>query len=145
MAIIILSNSFFIIGFNFLKSKVKWNGFYGKYTDKGVRKAYKDRVGNVAEINLILTSMLRFAGLNANPVLVSSRGNGIPIFPTTNGFDYGLELHMSNKLNSDAYFSFENELFSGLAYNYNEALRIPLIIDAEFPQPLRFRVFDIQN
>ena len=74
--------------FQFVKSKVKWNGFYGKYTDKGVRSAYKENVGNVAEINLILTSMLREAGLNANPVLVSSRGNGIPLYPTFNGFDY---------------------------------------------------------
>lgn len=74
--------------FNFLKNKMKWNGFYSKYTDNGVRKAYKENVGNVADINLILIAMLREAGLNANPVLISSRGNGIPLFPTLNGFDY---------------------------------------------------------
>ncbi|MBG7613514.1 DUF3857 domain-containing protein [Polaribacter sp. BAL334] len=74
--------------FNFLKNKMKWNGFYSKYTDNGVRKAYKENVGNVADINLILIAMLREAGLNADPVLVSSRGNGIPLFPTLNGFDY---------------------------------------------------------
>ncbi|ULC59255.1 DUF3857 domain-containing protein [Flaviramulus sp. BrNp1-15] len=74
--------------FDFVKSKVKWNEYYGKYTDKGVRKAYKEQVGNVAEINLMLTSMLRHAGLNANPVLVSTRNNGIPLFPTRIGYDY---------------------------------------------------------
>lgn len=74
--------------FNFVKSKMKWNELYSKYTDNGVRKAYKENVGNVADINLILIAMLREAGLNANPVLVSSRGNGIPLFPTLNGFDY---------------------------------------------------------
>jgi hypothetical protein len=74
--------------FQFIKSKVKWNGFYSKYTDKGVRAAYKENTGNVADINLMLTSMLRSAGLNADPVLVSSRGNGVPLFPTLNGFDY---------------------------------------------------------
>lgn len=74
--------------FQFVKNKVKWNGFIGKYTDKGVRKAYKERSGNVADINLMLTAMLRSAGLNANPVLVSTRGNGIPFFPTLDGFDY---------------------------------------------------------
>lgn len=74
--------------FNFVKNKMKWNGFYSKYTDNGVRKAYKENVGNVADINLILIAMLREAGLNANPVLISSRGNGIPLFPTLNGFDY---------------------------------------------------------
>ena len=74
--------------FNFVKSKVKWNEYYGKYTNNGVKKAYKEQVGNVAEINLMLTSMLRHAGLNANPVLVSTRRNGIPLFPTREGYNY---------------------------------------------------------
>lgn len=78
--------------FQFVKSKVKWNGFYSKYAEKGVRAAYKENTGNVADINLMLTSMLRFAGLEANPVLVSSRGNGVPLFPTLNGFDYVISI-----------------------------------------------------
>lgn len=78
--------------FQFVKTKVKWNGFYGTYTEKGVRSAYKENSGNVADINLMLTSMLRSAGLNANPVLVSSKGNGIPLFPTLKGFDYVISI-----------------------------------------------------
>ena len=78
--------------FEFVKSQVKWNGFYGKYAEKGVRAAYKENTGNVADINLMLTSMLRSAGLEANPVLVSSRGNGVPLFPTLNGFDYVISI-----------------------------------------------------
>ncbi|TXD85365.1 DUF3857 domain-containing protein [Subsaximicrobium wynnwilliamsii] len=74
--------------FNHVKANVKWNGYYGKYTDVGVRSAYKDHVGNVAEINLMLTAMLRYAGLKANPVLVSSRNNGVPLFPTREGYNY---------------------------------------------------------
>jgi len=74
--------------YNYVKSKVKWNGYNSKYANIGVRKAYKDGVGNVAEINLMLTSMLRYSGLKANPVLVSTRGNGIPLFPTREGYNY---------------------------------------------------------
>ncbi len=74
--------------FQFVKSKVKWNGNYGKYTQEGVKKAYKNGSGNVADINLMLISMLRQAGLNANPVLVSSKTNGIPLHPTLDGFNY---------------------------------------------------------
>lgn len=74
--------------FEFVRSRVKWNGIYGKYTNDGVKKAYADRVGNVAEINLMLTSMLNYAGLDANPVLVSTRNNGIPLFPTREGYNY---------------------------------------------------------
>ncbi|NLP58849.1 transglutaminase-like domain-containing protein [Lutibacter sp. B1] len=74
--------------FQFVKSKIKWNGYHSKYTSDGVRKAYKEGVGNVAEINLTLVAMLREAGIKANPILVSTRDNGIPIFPTTDGFNY---------------------------------------------------------
>jgi hypothetical protein len=74
--------------YEFVKNKVKWNGYNSKYTNDGVKKAYKDQVGNVAEINLMLTSMLRYAGYKAYPVLVSTRQNGIPLFPTRDGYNY---------------------------------------------------------
>ncbi|WP_241910376.1 transglutaminase [Pseudotamlana carrageenivorans] len=74
--------------FDFVKSRMKWNEFHGYYTDKGVKKAYKEQIGNVAEINLMLTSMLRHAGLRAYPVLVSTRSHGVPLFPTREGYNY---------------------------------------------------------
>jgi transglutaminase-like putative cysteine protease len=74
--------------FEFVKSKITWNSGYGIFTDEGAKEAYKEGSGNVAEINLSLTAMLRYAGLNANPVLVSTKKNGIPIFPTQKGFNY---------------------------------------------------------
>lgn len=74
--------------FEFVKQRMSWNGNYNFFTHKGVKDAYKDRTGNVGEINLMLTAMLRHAGLNANPVLVSTKSNGIPLFPTRTGFNY---------------------------------------------------------
>lgn len=74
--------------FQFVKEKVRWNGYNSIFSDKGVKKAFKEREGNVADINLMLTAMLRSAGLNADPVLVSTRTNGVPIFPTIDGFNY---------------------------------------------------------
>ncbi|MBC8753300.1 DUF3857 domain-containing protein [Kordia sp. YSTF-M3] len=74
--------------YNYVRNKVKWNGNYGKYTDVGVRKAYKENLGNVSDMNLMLTAMLRYAGINANPVILSTRRHGIKMFPTLNGFNY---------------------------------------------------------
>lgn len=74
--------------FNFVKTNIKWNSYYGYSCNDGVKKAYKDKTGNVAEINLMLTAMLRHAGLTANPVLVSTRSNGIALFPNRTAFNY---------------------------------------------------------
>lgn len=74
--------------FSFVKSKVKWDKTYGKYTRQGVKKAYQNGLGNVAEINLMLTAMLDYAKLESNPILVSTRSNGMPLFPTREGYNY---------------------------------------------------------
>ena len=73
---------------NYVKSRVKWNNYFGYSCDIGVKKAYKEKAGNIADINLMLTAMLRYAGLTANPVLVSTRSNGIAVFPNRNAFNY---------------------------------------------------------
>jgi hypothetical protein len=74
--------------FNFVKSKVKWDDRYGYYTKNGVKNAYKNKTGNVAEINLMLTAMLRYAQIDANPVLISTRSNGVAIFPNRTAYNY---------------------------------------------------------
>ncbi|MUP44348.1 DUF3857 domain-containing protein [Gramella sp. BOM4] len=74
--------------FNFVKQKMKWNEYVGFVPDKGPKKAYKEGIGSAADINLMLTAMLRYARLNASPVLISTPDNGVPLFPTRNGFNY---------------------------------------------------------
>ncbi|HJS00666.1 MAG TPA: DUF3857 domain-containing protein [Flavobacterium sp.] len=74
--------------FNHVKSNVNWNNYHGYGCDNGVRKAYKEKTGNIADINLMLTAMLRHSGLTANPVLVSTRSNGIALFPTRTAYNY---------------------------------------------------------
>ena len=74
--------------FNFVKERINWNGNYGILCDNGVKKAYKEKTGDVAEINLMLTAMLNYAGLEAYPVLVCSRSQKISLFPNRGAFDY---------------------------------------------------------
>ena len=73
---------------DYVKNKIKWNDYYGKYTEKGLRKAYKEGSGNIGDINLTLVAVLRELGLNANPLVSSTRANGVPTFPTRNGLNY---------------------------------------------------------
>lgn len=74
--------------FNFVQNRMTWNEFSGYACNDGVRQAYTNKTGNTAEINLMLISMLRFAGLTANPVLVSTRSNGIPFYASRTAFNH---------------------------------------------------------
>ena len=74
--------------FNYVQNRMSWNKKRGIYCNDGVKKAYQEKTGNTAEINLMLTAMLRYAGLNANPIVLSTRDNGIAIFPTRSSFNY---------------------------------------------------------
>lgn len=74
--------------FNYLKNRMNWNGEYGYYPKRELALAYKEKTGSVAEINLMLVAMLRIAGLEANPVLISTRDNGLAYFPNHSLFNY---------------------------------------------------------
>ncbi|RZJ66477.1 MAG: DUF3857 domain-containing protein [Flavobacterium sp.] len=74
--------------FKFVQSRMVWNERNSYYCRDGVKTAYKNKTGNVAEINLMLTAMLRYGGLTANPVILSTRANGIALFPSRTAFNY---------------------------------------------------------
>ncbi len=81
--------------YEFVKNHYKWNDYYGIYTDVGVENAFRDKVGNVTEINFTLISMLRNAGFKANPILLSTNNKVINMFPSSSAFNYvicGVEL-----------------------------------------------------
>lgn len=60
-----------------VKSSVNWNKKYGKYLSSNLRQVLKAGEGSAAEINLLLTTMLRKAGFQADPVLISTRSHGM--------------------------------------------------------------------
>lgn len=72
----------------FIKKKVKWNKINGRYCSDTLDKIYEEGIGSVADINIMLTAMLRYAKFEANPVYVSTISNGIPVFPTITGYNY---------------------------------------------------------
>lgn len=63
--------------FNFVRSEMVWNDIYSKYSDEGVKTTLEKKKGNTADINLLLVSLLKSAGVEAYPLLVSERRNGI--------------------------------------------------------------------
>ncbi|MFL9837274.1 DUF3857 and transglutaminase domain-containing protein [Flavobacterium sp. ST-75] len=74
--------------FTYVRDRMNWNDYYGYSCHDGVKQAYKSKTGNIAEINLMLTAMLNYAGLEANPVLVTTRSSKIALFPNRSAFNY---------------------------------------------------------
>lgn len=63
----------------------------------------------------------------------------------TDGFDRGLEGHRPGGPASDAFWILEDNKFVIQAHNFDEFLRIPLVVTVENNQPLRFRILDVQH
>lgn len=63
--------------YTYVRKNMEWNGNHGIWAFDGVKAAWKDKKGTVAEINLILVNLLKDAGINAKPILVSTHDNGI--------------------------------------------------------------------
>lgn len=63
--------------YEFVRNNFVWNGKYEKYSLKPQKEIFEVKNGNSADINLLLTNMLRKAGLKADPVLISTRGHGM--------------------------------------------------------------------
>jgi hypothetical protein len=60
------------------------------WTQNSLKDVFKKREGNVAEINLLLTSMLRHAKIVADPLILSTRDHGIAsaTYPLIEEYNY---------------------------------------------------------
>ena len=73
--------------FDFVKNQVTWNGNYGIFVENGAASAFRSKTGNIADINLLLIAMLKYAGIKADPILLGTKSHGIYLFPTRTGFN----------------------------------------------------------
>jgi hypothetical protein len=62
--------------FNEVKNTMKWNENDDWYTIDGTSKAWDKKTGNATEINLILYHLLKQSGVDAYPMVVSTREHG---------------------------------------------------------------------
>ncbi|ULQ57351.1 DUF3857 and transglutaminase domain-containing protein [Flavihumibacter rivuli] len=62
----------------------------GMYLDKDLKTIFKNKSGSVADINLLLTAMLKNQGLEAYPIILSTRSNGVTheVYPLMDRFNY---------------------------------------------------------
>lgn len=90
-----------------VRDNVRVKGTGGLFSDAGIRKAWEQHAGNAADVNLLLITLLRDAGLNAHPVILSTREHGRvdTSFPMLSRFNYvvaAVQLTDSTQLLADA-------------------------------------------
>ena len=84
--------------YSYIQQNLKWNGFNSYHTSKSLKKIYTEKTGNSADINLLLLALLKEAGIDAAPVLLSTRENGLISFvhPSINDVNYVIVRAMVN-------------------------------------------------
>lgn len=62
--------------FDTVKNAMKWDNTISFFTTGPIRSAWNKKSGNSADLNLILYNLLKSSGVNAFPMLISTRKNG---------------------------------------------------------------------
>ena len=74
-----------------VRRSVKHNGQSGLFASGPLRRAYDQKTGTAADVNLLLIAALREAGFKANPVALSTRSHGrlqTSLLPLLSRFNY---------------------------------------------------------
>ena len=76
--------------YEYIKKNIKWNSYYGKYSENDIKKALELHSGNAGDINLALIAALSAADLDVEAVILSTRDNGKinDLHPVISDFNY---------------------------------------------------------
>ncbi|WP_066628283.1 DUF3857 domain-containing protein [Labilibacter marinus] len=61
---------------DYMKSNYKPNGYTNKWASKSIKEFNKEKTGNTANINLMALGILRGIGIEAEPIIISTRNHG---------------------------------------------------------------------
>ncbi|WP_250432629.1 DUF3857 domain-containing protein [Hanstruepera flava] len=88
--------------YKYVQNNFTWNERYGIYNESSVKELTREKSGSVAEINILLHNLLEEYDIEVSPVLMSTRGNGLPtkIYPVISDFNY---LIVQAKINNKTY------------------------------------------
>jgi hypothetical protein len=75
----------------YVKQSVKWNDNEALYiSGDNLSTSWNEKIGNSADVNLVLVQMLKKLDFKVAPVVLSTRGNGFlsPLFPSLDQLNY---------------------------------------------------------
>ncbi len=76
--------------YTYVRDNFKSDGRQGIYKDGSLKDIFRKRSGKVADINLLLTAMILKANIKAQPMILSTRSNGLadPGYPLVDEYNY---------------------------------------------------------
>ena len=76
--------------YDYVRKNMEWNGEYSFSTSQSLNNIFDEKTGWSSDINLMLTLMLREAGISALPAILSTRSHGKmqPIYPFLDQFNH---------------------------------------------------------
>jgi hypothetical protein len=76
--------------FEYISKNIKWNKTLALVPFQDLLEVFENKTGNAAEINVMLVNLLKSLGLDANIVILSTRGNGEinELYPMMGQFNY---------------------------------------------------------
>ena len=106
--------------------------------DISLKGIFKARKGSVAEINLLLTAMMREGGISADAVILSTRDNGVinPYYPIIENFNYVV---VRCRIGGSTYFLDASEPRSGFGHLPLECYNGYARVVSEQPDSVFFR------
>lgn len=78
--------------YKFLGRQIRWNGENSLYPKTSPKDLLADGTGNSTDLNILLNNWLTLAGIDATPVLLSTRGHGLiqMKYPVIDQFNYSV-------------------------------------------------------
>jgi hypothetical protein len=76
--------------YNWVSKSIVWDGKNRMHADNDVDDVIQQKKGNSSEINFLLLSLLKSAGISGDPVILSTRDNGLiqKVYPVLIQFNY---------------------------------------------------------
>jgi hypothetical protein len=79
-----------VAAYNYIRESMKWDERSRIYVTTSLRDSFDKKSGSSADINLMLVAILKELGIDSDPVIISTRSNGIihPAQMMLNQFNY---------------------------------------------------------
>jgi hypothetical protein len=122
--------------YTYVRDNFTCTGHRGVFKSASLKKIYQAKNGSVADINLLLTAMLTAQGLNAHPVIASTRENGFmyEAYPIEERMNYvishvvadGLEYNLDGSYKKLGFGRLPSSCYNGSARMID---KLPIIVN----------------